>query len=112
MLDLDNCNHYDLTPELFHTLFNDDFSTESIQCRTVGWLMNDDELGRIWKEAGSRESSIVIGTSYGLDYRGSIPGSGKASFSIPQRPDQLCGPPSHLSNGYRSLLPGGKATEA
>jgi hypothetical protein len=67
--------------------------------------MNDDELERIWQEPGSRDSSVVIGTSYGLYYRGSIPGSGKTSFPIPQCPDQLCGPPSHLSNGYRKVFP-------
>jgi hypothetical protein len=49
------------------TFFNVDFSIESTQCRMEEWLMNDDGLEGIWKEAGSRDSSIGIGTSYELD---------------------------------------------
>jgi hypothetical protein len=46
-------------------------------------------------------SQIRLG--FGLDDRGSIlsrAGDG-ISFSSPPRPDQLCDPPSLLSNGYR-----------
>jgi len=52
---------------------------------------------------------------YGLDYRGSrvgFPEGGWGFFPSPPRPERLWGPPSLLSNGYRELFPGGKATRA
>jgi len=42
--------------------------------------------------------------SYGLDYRGSIPGKGGDCFSFPPSPCRLWGPPNLLSNGYRILF--------
>jgi hypothetical protein len=57
----------------------------------------------------SRNSSVGIATDYGLDGRGSIPGRGKRFLPIPQRPDQLWGPPSLFSNGYRRLLTWGQS---
>jgi hypothetical protein len=53
----------------------------------------------------SRDSSVGIATSYGLDDRGvAVRGPvGPRMFSSPRRPDRLWGPPS-LSNGYRRLF--------
>jgi len=43
---------------------------------------------------------------YGLDDRGSIPGSSNEGFfSSPLHPDQLWGLPSLLSSGYWGLFP-------
>jgi hypothetical protein len=47
-------------------------------------------------------------SDYRLDDRGSIPERGKGFFLCPQWPDQLWGPPSLLSNGYRWSFPGGE----
>jgi hypothetical protein len=49
------------------------------------------------------DSSVHIGTGYGLDSLGLIPHSARF-FSSPQHPDRLWGPPSLLSNGHRGLL--------
>jgi hypothetical protein len=57
---------------------------------------------------GSRDSSVIIATVYGLDDPGSIPGSARF-FSSPQRPDWLLARPILLSNGYRGHFPGSKA---
>jgi hypothetical protein len=55
----------------------------------------------------SRDRVVSTVTGYELDDRGVgvrvLVGS--SIFSSPRRPDQLRGPPSHLSNGYRELLP-------
>jgi hypothetical protein len=51
--------------------------------------------------------SIV--SDYGRDDRGSSPDRGRGFFFKPLRLDQLCGPPSLLSNGYWGSFPGGKA---
>jgi hypothetical protein len=48
----------------------------------------------------SRETSVCIGTGYGLLGRGLIPGKENRLFSTPQRPDWLWGPPTLLFNGY------------
>jgi hypothetical protein len=53
-----------------------------------------------------------LAADYGLDGRGSIPGTGKRFFSTQQRPDRPWGPPNPLSNGWRALFPRGKAAEA
>jgi hypothetical protein len=49
----------------------------------------------------SWDSSVGIATGYRLDERGSISGTDTMFFSSPQRADQLWGPLSLLSNGYR-----------
>jgi hypothetical protein len=51
---------------------------------------------------------VGIATGYGLDDRGvwvRVPVD-SWSFSPPNRPDRLCGPPSLLSSGYERLFPG------
>jgi hypothetical protein len=55
----------------------------------------------------SRDSVVGIATSYGLDNRGVgvQVHVGSRVFSSPRRPDQLWGPPSLLSKGYRGLSP-------
>jgi hypothetical protein len=50
--------------------------------------------------------------SDGSDGLVSIPGKGKIFFSSPQRPDRLWGPPSLLSNRYRSLFRRSRMTGA
>jgi hypothetical protein len=59
------------------------------------------------------DSSVGIGTGYGLDGQGvGVPSPGKGrTFSCP-RSDRFWGPPSLLSNGYRGSFPGGKAAGA
>jgi hypothetical protein len=51
-------------------------------------------------------AQTVLETGYGQDGPGSIPGM-ERFLSSPQRPEQLWGPPSPLSNGYRGLYPTG-----
>jgi hypothetical protein len=57
---------------------------------------------------GSRDSSVGIGTGYGLDGREGSVGVrvpvGSRIFSSSQRPDRFWGPPNLLSNGYRGAL--------
>jgi hypothetical protein len=50
------------------------------------------------------DSSVGIGTRYGLDGRGLNPGGGEIFHT---RPDRPWGPPSPLNNGYR-VFRGGK----
>jgi hypothetical protein len=57
-----------------------------------------------------RDSSVDIAKGYGLYGLGSIPIKGKKFVSALQRPDGIRGPPSLLSNGYRELFSGVKAT--
>jgi hypothetical protein len=59
-------------------------------CKTVGCLCTVLRK-HIWNKNGKsvHRSSVSIATSYGLDGRGSIPGSGKRFFSTPQCPDRL-----------------------
>jgi hypothetical protein len=59
----------------------------------------------------SRDSIVGIATGYGLHDRGvgvRVP-VGARIFSSPYLPDRLWGPPCLLSNGYRGLIPGGRA---
>jgi hypothetical protein len=62
--------------------------------------------------SANRHISVSIAKSYGLDCRGSIPGSGKTFFSTPQRPCRFWGPPNLLPNGCRRLFSQGKAAGA
>jgi hypothetical protein len=55
----------------------------------------------------TRDSSVSVAKSYGLDCRSSILGAEKRFFSTPQRPGRLWGIPSFLSNGYGGLFPSG-----
>jgi hypothetical protein len=57
----------------------------------------------------SRDSSVCIATSYGLDCWGSITGRGKKFFSTPRRPDWLRGPPRFHTMGTGSSFSGSKA---
>jgi hypothetical protein len=57
----------------------------------------------------SRDSVVGTAIGYGLDDRGVgvlVPVQSRI-FSSPRSPDRLWGPPNHLSNGYRWLLPRG-----
>jgi hypothetical protein len=61
------------------------------------------------KQFGSRDSVVGKATGYGMDNRGvgvRVP-VGSRIFSSPRRPDEHWGPPSLLSNEYRSLFPRG-----
>jgi hypothetical protein len=65
---------------------------------------------RTWTKASSRNKLLrrvsERTSGYGLDVRGvgvRVP-IGSRIFSSPRRPDQLWGPPSLLSNGYRWLF--------
>jgi hypothetical protein len=58
---------------------------------------------------GSRDSTIGIATSYGLNSRGlgvRVPVEGRFCSSS-RRPGRFWGPPSVLSNGYRGFFPPG-----
>jgi hypothetical protein len=51
--------------------------------------------------------SVGIATSYGLDCHGSIPGSDKILFSVPQHPDRMLVPLSLLFMGIGGFPPVG-----
>jgi hypothetical protein len=53
----------------------------------------------------TRDSSVGIATSYGLD--GIRVPVGSRIFSSPRLPDRFWGPPSLLYNVYRGLIPRG-----
>jgi hypothetical protein len=67
---------------------------------------------RVTYEPAATPASLIIYlglvTDYGLDGRGSIPGSDKIFLSSPQRPDRVCGPPNLLSSGHRGCSLGVK----
>jgi hypothetical protein len=48
-----------------------------------------------------RDSSVGIGTGYGMDGQGSIPGRSKRYFSSPQGSDRLWNPPRLVSPGIK-----------
>jgi hypothetical protein len=52
----------------------------------------------------SRDSSVGMVTGYGVDGRGSIPGSGKRYFSSAACLDRLWGPPSRMYNEYNGAF--------
>jgi hypothetical protein len=60
--------------------------------------------GRAYSSFYGRDSSVGIATDFELDGQGSIAGRDKRLFSVPQRPNQILGPPSLLSNGYRGFF--------
>jgi hypothetical protein len=77
-------------------------------CPTFHYLSRKGEFIHVLNYVGVGIAQVSITMGYGLDGPGSIPGSVRF-LSSPQRPDRLWGPPSLLSNGYRQLLPRGKA---
>jgi hypothetical protein len=77
------------------------------QISSVHVLLSARKSTVLYHEA-SQESSVGIAMGYGLDGRASIPGSSRRSFSTPQSPDWLSGPPSLPLNGYWGLFSRGK----
>jgi hypothetical protein len=95
------------------TLANDDrsctnlvhscFISEGIRHSSIVFRINGHTRILFW---------FIIATGYGPDHRGiwvRLPMRTRI-FNSPYRPDRLRGPPNLLSNGYRELLPWGKAT--
>jgi hypothetical protein len=62
-----------------------------------------------WKLIINWVSSVSVMSDYRLDDRGSIPGRGKGFFLQFLCPNQLWGPSSLLSSGYRGSCSEGKA---
>jgi hypothetical protein len=63
----------------------------------------------------SRDSSVGIATTYGLDDRGvgvRVSVGSSRILSSPNRPDRLWDTPNLLSNGFWGSFPGGKAAGA
>jgi hypothetical protein len=76
---------------------------EKLQSEWSVWI-----CGLLYNAVGnyrSRDSSVDIATSYGLDGLDSIPGRGKRFFFIPQRLARFWSPPSLLFSGYRLRFP-------